>query len=243
MTVSRRRPRRAAPAPDIAIVLYARVPRPGRVKTRLTPPLTRLEACRLHVACLMDCARLVRSAVRRAGATAWVAFSEAWEPPAGAGLASALRGFRRQPQRGGDLGARMRRTSRDLFLAGYAGVVLVGSDSPDLPVARLVEACRALRRGADLVLGPARDGGYYLVGLRRDRPILFRGIPWGTTGVLSTTLRRARRSRLSVRLLRPWDDIDRPEDLLRRRVRSQHSAALIAALLRAGRLPRTTLSV
>jgi rSAM/selenodomain-associated transferase 1 len=234
-------PRRA----DAAIVLYARVPRPGRVKTRLAPPLTHVEACRLHAAFLQDCARRVRAASFRSGADAWVSFSASWEPPRGGPLASALRGFLRLPQRGGDLGERMRRTSRDLLLRGYARVILVGGDSPTLPVARLVEACRALRAGADLVLGPAGDGGYYLVGLRRDRPEIFRGVPWGSAEVLQATLRRARRTRIVVRLLRPWHDVDRVEDLvrLRRELRGRRrrlapkSASLVARLAARGRLP------
>lgn len=225
-------------------MLYARIPRPGQVKTRLTPPLTRREACRLHEALLRDGARLVRAAARRSRAAAWVAFSAPWEPPARGALASALRGFGRLPQRGGDLGERMRRTCRDLIRRGHAGVVLLGGDSPTLPVSRLVEACRTLRGGADLVLGPARDGGYYLVGLRQDRPALFRGIRWGSPEVLRATLDRARRLRLKVRLLRPWHDVDRPDDLVRlrrelrgrRRRRAPGSAALVAELARRGRL-------
>ena len=159
----------------------------------------------------------MRTAARRSGAVPWVAFSSPWEPPRRGALTSALRGFRRLPQRGGDLGARMRRTFLHLLRQGYGGVVLVGGDSPTIPASRLVEACRALRAGADLVLGPARDGGYYLVGLRRDRPPLFRRVAWGTAGVLRTTLRRARRAHLGIRLLKPWYDVDRSADLIRLR--------------------------
>jgi uncharacterized protein len=226
---------RRRPAIGAALVLFARVPRAGRVKTRLTPPLTPLEACRLHAAFLEDVARTVRAAARRSGAVAWVAFSSPWEPPRRTPLASALRGFRRLPQRGGDLGTRMRRTIRHLLRLGCRGVVLVGGDSPTIPSSRLVEACRALRSGADLVLGPARDGGYYLVGLGRDRPPLFRGVAWGTASVLRMTLSRARRERLAIRLLRPWYDVDRSADLVRLRRelhgRGRRRAPRTAALL------------
>jgi hypothetical protein len=243
MTPGRRRPPPAPAARRTAIVLYARVPRPGRVKTRLTPPLTPREACRLHAAFLADGARIVRAAARRAGADAWVAFGEPWEPRPRGSLAAALRGFGRRPQGRGDLGARMRGTCGDLIRRGYGGAIVVGADVPTLPVSRLIEACHALRRGADLVLGPARDGGYYLVGVKRDCPALFRGISWGTADVLRATLRRARRMRLRTRLLRLWDDVDRPEDLVRlaralrgrRRRRAPRSAALIALLARKGR--------
>lgn len=209
------------------------------------PPLTAREACRLHAAFLEDVARIVRTAARRSRAVPWVAFSSPWEPPRRGALASALHGFRRLPQRGSDLGARMRRTVRHLLRRGYGGVVLVGADSPTIPASRLVEACRALRAGADLVVGPARDGGYCLVGLRRDRPPLFRRVAWGTAGVLRTTLRRARRARLEVRLLKPWYDVDRSEDLIRlrrelrgrARRRAPRTTALLDALERRARLP------
>lgn len=188
---------------------------------------------------------MLRAAARRSGALPWVAFSEAWEPRAGGTLAAALHGFGRLPQQGRDLGGRLSRTCRALFRGGRPGVVVIGSDSPTLPVSRLALACRLLRRGgADLILGPARDGGYYLIALRRHRPELFRRIPWGTKGVLRATLARARRARLRVRLLPTWDDIDRTEDLLRLRrdLRRRHrrrapsTARVMARLARAHRL-------
>jgi glycosyltransferase A (GT-A) superfamily protein (DUF2064 family) len=137
----------------------------------------------------------------------------------------------------------MRRTIRHLLRRGHVGVVLVGGDSPTVPASRLVEACKALLAGADLVLGPAHDGGYYLVGLSRDRPALFRDVAWGTASVLRTTLRRARRARLRIRLLRPWYDVDRSADLARlgRALRGRggrrapRTSALLAALERKAR--------
>ncbi len=231
------------------MVLYARVPRLGEVKTRLTPPLSRSQALRLHRALVGDSARMVRSAARRAGAAPWIAFSEPWEPRAGRSsgfLRGALRGFARLPQRRGDLGTRMLRTCRDLLGRGAPSVVLVGSDSPTLPRQRLVEAFRSLRRGADLVLGPAEDGGYYLIGVAAARAALFRRMPWGGPAVFAATLRRARRLGLRIVLLPPWYDCDRPADLPRllRSLRRNPgpapcTARLLAEFERAGRLQPT----
>lgn len=221
-----------------ALVLYARVPRIGEVKTRLTPPLTRRQALRLHRALLEDSATMVLAAARRAGAAPWIAFSEPWEPRAGSPsgfLRSALHGFARLPQGRGDLGARMLRTCRELLGRGAPAVVLVGSDSPTLPPLRLVEAFRSLRRGADLVLGPAEDGGYYLIGIAAARPALFHRVRWGSSEVGSVTLRRARRLGLRIALLPPWHDCDRPADLHRLRLalrRDRDRAPRTARLLR-----------
>ena len=198
MPATRRRP--------VAIVLYARTPARGKVKTRLVPPLTPAGALGLHRALVRDAAVAVRRAARDAGASAFVA----WSAP---GRALRLAGLRRLAQGGGDLGARMRRTVRGLLGAGHAGVVIFGSDAPLVGAPLLARAARALRAGAPLVIGPARDGGYYLIGLDADRPALFSGIPWGTGDVLAITRRRARRLGLRERRLPPARDIDHPADL------------------------------
>ena len=99
------------------------------------------------------------------------------------------------PQVGADLGARMSRLLSDLLAEGYAGAIAVGTDTPTLPTAYLVEACEALRSGAaDVVLGPSEDGGYYLIGLGAPAPELFVNVPWSTATVYAETLARARAS-------------------------------------------------
>ena len=103
------------------------------------------------------------------------------------------------------------------FDRGYKAVCVIGSDAPHLPAAFLLEAWGRLQRGADAVLGPADDGGYYLVALPRAAPALFRDIPWSGAAVLEVTLARAAEERLSVSLLPPWYDVDTPDDLLRLR--------------------------
>ena len=91
---------------------------------------------------------------------------------------------------------------------------MIGADCPDLDAGLIERAFEALAR-ADLVLGPARDGGYYLIGLARPAPALFRGMPWGTAGVLGETWARAHAAGLRAALLEPLDDLDTPADLVR----------------------------
>lgn len=203
---------------DAAIVLYARVPRAGEVKTRLIPWLGDEGALRLHLALLEDSLRLLRAGARDAGATPFLAFSEPWEPGPEAecaALAAEAAGLQRRPQSGGDLGERLTRTFRDLTREGYRHVVVLGSDSPTLPDTILPSAFAALRGETGVVLGPTDDGGYYLVGSTRPVPPIFAGIPWSTTRVLDATLDAARRAGAPVVLLRRWYDIDTPADLER----------------------------
>src|SRR5262249_9880830 len=115
-------------------------------------------------------------------------------------------------------------------------VVVIGADAPHLPAARLDEAAHALREGADLVLGPADDGGYYLIGLARPVPELFSGISWGSADVLAATRARAASLGLRTRLLPGGFDVDEPADLVRLRtaiveggVDLPRTAALLAA--------------
>jgi rSAM/selenodomain-associated transferase 1 len=231
-----------------ALVLFARVPRAGEVKTRLTPWLNPAEALRLHLALLEDGAALLRRAGRLARAAPWIAFSEPWEPPprgACALLRRRLSGVARLPQVGGDLGERMQNTFRDLLGRGHQGVVIFGSDSPTLTAGRLRDACDALRGGAEVVLGPAMDGGYYLIGLRRMVPGLFGAIPWGTSGVIEATRRAIARRRARAVQLPIGYDVDRPEDLARLRADlaapgappAPRTAAFVEALACGGRLP------
>lgn len=143
------------------------------------------------------------------------------------------------PQADGDLGARMSAVFRELFTAGYVRVILIGSDLPTLPADRLHDAARALGRGADVVLGPSEDGGYYLVGLTRSADAIFSGITWGASEVFDQTIARAEAAGLRVRSLAPWYDVDGPGDLQRiagtggaRGVRTKHLTEMDAALSR-----------
>ena len=227
------------------------VTRAGQVKTRMIPWLGAREALRLHLALLEDSLRLLRAGAREAGAAPFVAFSENWEPgrePSLAPLAGAAVGLPRLPQSGGDLGERLCGTFERLMAEGYRRVAVIGSDSPTLPAAILRSAFEALRLDADVVLGPAEDGGYYLVGASRLVAEMFKGIPWGTPAVLDATLEAAGRAAARVFLLPRWYDVDVPEDLDRLRAEpagagpapplGERTREFAQGLVRDGRLPR-----
>jgi len=189
------------------LLQFAREPVPGRVKTRMQPVLDAAGACELHIALLTHTARQLAS-VARCERELWVAGD-----PAHPALvqAAALGGAALRRQQGADLGERMRHALATA-LAASPRVVLVGSDCPGLDDAYIEAAFGALAT-ADVVLGPALDGGYVLIGVRRVDARLFRGVDWGTGAVLAQTLARVDALGWRAALLEPRRDIDRPEDL------------------------------
>jgi rSAM/selenodomain-associated transferase 1 len=192
-----------------ALVVMAKAPLPGTVKTRLVPPLSHEEAAELYQALLLD---LLESLGSFKLADPFVAFT----PAETASLFNEITppGFVCFPQRGEDLGARMNNVFLDLFTQGYENLVIIGSDLPALPSCFLEEAFVMLGRSEkEVVLGPSRDGGYYLIGMGRSIPEIFKGIPWGEENVLATTLQKISSLGLKAYLLPTWFDIDTPEDL------------------------------
>jgi rSAM/selenodomain-associated transferase 1 len=138
------------------------------------------------------------------------------------------------PQRGATLGERMRDGVRDLLTSGFDAVVLVGSDLPTLPPPHVTTAFEILKRRSEvLVLGPADDGGYYLIGLTQSRPELFERIPWGTPLVLQRTRNAAEALRIPVETLAQWYDVDSPSDLRRVWHSSHHQPTSAARYTRA----------
>ena len=194
-----------------ALVVFAKDPRPGAVKTRLSPPLSPEQAASLYRCMLVDALSCSRDAARRVDATLVLAL----HPP------EAVARWREildteievRAQEGRDLSTRMSTCFAALRAEGFERIVLRGSDSPALPAALLVDAFAALER-CDLVLGPDRAEGYNLVGARVPIPGLF-DHPMSTASVLEDTLANARRSGLETSLLAPSDDIDVAADLLR----------------------------
>jgi rSAM/selenodomain-associated transferase 1 len=196
-----------------ALAVMLRVPGAEPVKTRLHPALGRGPATLLYRCLLLDTLDI---AARVVGASSVAAFSPLTAARTVAGLLPA--GMGRVGQRGGDLGERMGNLIADLLAEGHPAALIIGSDLPALPVAYLEEAARVLAEGAaDVVLGPAEDGGYYLIGLRRAAPALFTDIAWSTAEVLTATRARARALGLCAYLLPPWHDVDTPDDLARLR--------------------------
>jgi rSAM/selenodomain-associated transferase 1 len=192
-----------------AIALFAKAPRAGAVKTRLSPPLTGDEAAAVARACLEATLRRFPPAVPGA----WTLFLEGDPEPWLTRLA-AERGVRLATQGTGDLGARLTRAFQALHAGGARRAVAIGSDSPTLDPARIAAALARLD-DADAVLGPARDGGYYLIGIRPGREALFQQIPWSTPRVAAETRRRAAEAGWTMAELPEWYDVDDAEGLLR----------------------------
>lgn len=214
--------------PQKTILVFAKLPQPGRVKTRLLGTLSPREAAGLHEACLRDTLRMA-GGVR--GARLWLLLASGPHSAQRFARRLALRaGWHLGTQGRGDLGKRLERAFRRAFRQGAPSVLAVGTDSPWIGARRLREAFRVLQH-ADVVLGPTDDGGYYLIGARRFLPELFRGIPWGSGRVLKRTVRALQQAGASYRLLRRDFDLDRPADL-RRAERLLRSKAKLCPALR-----------
>lgn len=189
-----------------ALLVFARAPVPGRVKTRLVPLLGEEGAARLHQKLL----RKTLATAVKSGLQVTLCCTPSAKKFEGK-IASTIQ---LQSQGRGDLGARLYRAcSRALRAHRY--VIVIGSDCPVLRVSDLRAAPRALRAGADTVLSPAEDGGYALIGLSRVRRSLFTGIDWGSERVLAQTRRRLKRLGWRWQELRTVWDVDRPEDVAR----------------------------
>ena len=185
-------------APDFTLSIFAKAPVPGHVKTRLRPVLDEEQAARLAAAFVRD--TLLKAAQLGPPVTVYYAGDRALLVPL------APPNVRWAEQAGGDLGARM--------ACVPAPCLILGADSPHLPLS-LLSAALAAVPAYDVVLGPADDGGYFLIGLRAPQPALFEGIAWSTETVLAQTLAKAAALTLSVSLTPPWYDLDTPDDLHR----------------------------
>ncbi len=185
------------------VVVFGREPAPGRVKTRLAARLGAHAASEVYAA-------LLAHALSEAAATGWAVTLSLASPPSADWNPGGAAALEVQPE--GSLGHRMAVAFARAFAAGFDPVVLVGSDLPLLSRGLLLEAGRlARRRGA--ALGPALDGGYYLVAQRAPGLDLFRGIPWSSPATLEATLDRARRIGVEPALLPPLPDVDTEADL------------------------------
>lgn len=196
-----------------ALVIFAKAPIPGEVKTRLCPPLTPDEAATLHGSFVIDMLEQTKLAVttRQLPFHRYLACAPSSELVFFK-IMEERQGVRLLDQVGESLGQRMHRTFVDLFTKGYKQVVIVGTDVPTLPLSVYQETLAILAR-SDVVLGPALDGGYYLIGLTQPAEKLFTGVPWSTDQVLAVTQQNALTLGLSVGLTTAWRDVDTIADL------------------------------
>jgi rSAM/selenodomain-associated transferase 1 len=192
------------------LVVVAKEPVPGKVKTRLLPELSPVIAADLYRCFLCDRIQEI-STLTEVDRTIAYTPEDARETF----TRLAVDGFKLFAQQGKTLGERLNNIFLEKLSQGYKAVSIVDSDSPDLPKSIIKESFHLLSsKRADVVFGPCHDGGYYLVGMRRPHPELFRDIPWSTENVLSVTLEKARQMGLNVKLLSAWNDLDTFEDLL-----------------------------
>jgi rSAM/selenodomain-associated transferase 1 len=197
-----------------ALVVMAKAPVPGTVKTRLVPPLTQEQAAELYRALLLDQLRQLRTFD---SAERYLAYA----PADAEAIMRELGGadYRYLPQRGAELGERMKNVFSDLWQRGHRGIALVGSDLPALPTQIIFQAFERIagdeRR---VVLGPSQDGGYYLVGMNQATPEIFENMVWSHEQVLAQTTARLGALGVSFSMLPTWYDLDRIEDLERFRI-------------------------
>lgn len=239
-----------------AIVVFAKEPVAGQVKTRLTPDLSAEEALVLYEAFVADVAQSAARAARHSHEPCTLVAAISGNP-AHPGLEPFARyGFQMLDQGEGDLGERLVRVCREVFAQGVEKVLIVGTDSPTLDPEAYILALNMLALN-DVVLGPTFDGGYYLVALNRDSrvegvgpsDVLFQDIAWSTPDVLAQTWQNAMMAGLEAELLGYWYDVDTVADLARLRFHllhylqprnpslGAHTAGVLAALIDSRPLP------
>jgi len=187
-----------------ALTVMAKAPRPGRVKTRLSPPLTLDQTAALNIRFLRDTTENLAGIPGSAGL---ISYTPVGDEALFAGLLPST--FALVPQRGDGFGERLLAAAEDVLAIGYGSVCLIDSDSPTVPAAAFARAVEELAKPGDrVVLGPSDDGGYYLIGLKRAHPAPFERIAWSTAAGFEETLARCREAKLEVVTLPTWYDVD-----------------------------------
>jgi uncharacterized protein len=193
---------------NACILVFLKAPSPGQVKTRLGKWIGDAQAAQLYQYFVED----ILTAVDALGVNSLIFFS----PVNALSMLQRWLGFHRTyiPQQGDNLGDRMAHAFRTSFGLGYQQVLIVGSDSPDLPSAYLREALETLQQDK-VVIGPSEDGGYYTLGFTPHTfcPEVFQDMPWSTSQVYPLTLERLKHNAHAIQILPTWSDIDTLDDL------------------------------
>lgn len=204
-----------------AIVIAAKPPVPGKVKTRLSPPLSLDQSAQLYECFLVDTINTV-AAIKKIDR--FVAFYPEVSAKdlsfanvtsvSGSSQNDLLTDFTLIIQKGIDLGERLISVFEQLFSSGYDSVTIIGSDSPNLPAAFIKRSLNNLKKSnIDVTLGPCKDGGYYLIGLKALYGDIFKAISWSTSSVFDETIKKIKNLGLGVSVLPEWYDIDNNKDL------------------------------
>jgi len=224
-----------------ALVVMLKVPVAGKVKTRLTPPLKKEDAARLYKCFIQDI-------FSRISTLNGIDIIAAYTPK---NLAERIKRIvpvntMLIPQKGNDLGERLQNIFSQLFSIGYKKVAIIGTDSPDLPVEYIKKSFSSLNKNTSIVIGPSRDGGYYLIAM--SNPLsppfskggmggfaseIFEDIPWSTNTVFKKTLEKTKKAGLLPALLPEWYDVDETDDLktLKENMRLHYPAAKTSKFL------------
>jgi rSAM/selenodomain-associated transferase 1 len=190
-----------------ALAVMTKAPQAGRVKTRLTPPLSPEEAATLNTCFLRDTAAAILRSAHGKNARGIAVYTPVGAEAAYAGILPEE--FTLVPQRGDAFGERLSAATEDLLELGFDSLCLIDSDSPTVPEKAFAEAMDFLARDEDsVVLGPSDDGGYYLIGLKKLHRRLFDTIDWSTERVFGQTIEAARKIAVPVHLLPTWYDVD-----------------------------------
>jgi rSAM/selenodomain-associated transferase 1 len=185
----------------------AKAPRAGKVKTRLSPPLTLEQSASLNIGFLRDTARNIVEVAAVSPAAGLIAYTPVGDEALFDGILPEE--FALVPQRGDGFGQRLLFAAEDILAAGYGAVCLIDSDSPTLPTQALQQAVQALALPGDrVVLGPSQDGGYYLIGLKFPHAEPFENISWSTSSVFQQTIERVRAAKIELVELPLWYDVD-----------------------------------
>jgi rSAM/selenodomain-associated transferase 1 len=208
------------PKPDRCLAVFVRHPEPGKVKTRLARTYGDPFAAELYGYFVDDLLEALAPGNYHL---------EIFFTPAEREIEIRQRfgaRFRCSPQEGEGLGDRMEKAFRSCFAKGFAATLLIGSDVPDLTAEVVEQAFQALENGQDVVVGPAFDGGYYLIGFRPDTfdPAVFTGMPWGENTVFEKTMNRLHARGYQLHLAPSWHDIDTEKDLADLQARHQNTA-------------------
>ncbi|MBI5194711.1 MAG: TIGR04282 family arsenosugar biosynthesis glycosyltransferase [Nitrospirae bacterium] len=191
-----------------ALIIFAKTPIPGKVKTRLQPDISPEEGLKIYKSFVRE---IAGRCSKLKGVDKFLGCAPTKDDDFLKGLA-ATHWFEMFNQRGKDLGARILNAFKDHFKKGYKKVIIIGTDSPTIPVKFIKKAFSELDKN-DFVLGPCCDGGYYLIGARKVFPKVFDNIPWDTSEVLIKTIDRLDASRIKFFLLPFWYDVDTIKDL------------------------------
>lgn len=206
-----------------ALIIFAKQPVPGEVKTRMVPPLSPRQAAQLYHLMLTD----IFSSTESLDGVDRVLFYAGGDD-AETHFHELFPGLPLYSQQGADLGPKMEAAFSRVFAMGYRTVAIIGTDSPDLPVSFIEDAFGRLEYGkTDVVFGPAEDGGYYLLAMKRVHSELFRGISWSSGQVLRESLAKAKSMGLEVSTLPEWHDLDTVEDLSKLGTRDGRDCALL----------------